>query len=174
MRLDRRAIAVDPLSASAYFSLGIHAYHAGQADEANRDIQKTLDLNPEANGAHLMLALIYLDRRNTLQALAEVQQEREPVSRLQGQTLAYAALKRNDESKAALQEMIDRFQAGGAFQIAQTYGFLGDTELACEWLERAYVQHDLGLPFLKEEPAFKQLEGKPRYTALIRKLRLPA
>ena len=42
-----------------------------------------------------------------------------------------------------------------------------------EWLERAYKQRDTGLPSLNTDPLFKNLRHDPRYTKLLKKMRLP-
>jgi hypothetical protein len=41
-----------------------------------------------------------------------------------------------------------------------------------QWLERAYVQHDAGLTFVKTDPLFKRIRRDTRYAALLKKLKL--
>jgi hypothetical protein len=85
----------------------------------------------------------------------------------------YRATGRDKESDAALEELIGKFQGESDFQIAQVYGFQGDRERTFQWLERAYVQRDPGLPFVKGDPAFEKNKDDPRYAALLKKMRLP-
>lgn len=61
----------------------------------------------------------------------------------------------------------------GAFQIAEAHAFLGETDAALDWLERAYRQHDAGLSMIKGDPLLRRLAGDPRHAALLRRLRLP-
>jgi hypothetical protein len=42
-----------------------------------------------------------------------------------------------------------------------------------EWLERAYAQRDGALPNIKFVPTLDSLRSDPRYSALLRKLKLP-
>ena len=100
--------------------------------------------------------------------------EREPELewRLQGLALAYHALGRKKESDAALAELIEKYHADWAFQIAEVYAFRGESDKAFEWLERAYAQRDGGLADLKGDPLLKSLERDPRY-AFLQKMRLP-
>ena len=42
-----------------------------------------------------------------------------------------------------------------------------------EWLDRAYQQHDSGLPSLKTDGLFKGLRQNPRYIELLKKMALP-
>ncbi len=53
------------------------------------------------------------------------------------------------------------------------YAFRGETDRAFEWLERAYVQHDPGCALVKGDPLLKNIQNDPRYTAFLKKMRLP-
>jgi len=44
---------------------------------------------------------------------------------------------------------------------------------AFKWLKRACAQRDGGFSEMKGDPLLKNLEGDPRYSAFLRKLRLP-
>jgi len=44
---------------------------------------------------------------------------------------------------------------------------------AFEWLEEAYRLRDGGLANMKGDPLLKNLEHDPRYTAFLKKMRLP-
>jgi tetratricopeptide (TPR) repeat protein len=99
--------------------------------------------------------------------------EPHPGYHLQGLALAYHALGRNRESDAALKELIAKFQADSAFQIAEVYAFRGEADGAFEWLERAYSQHDSGVTETKGDPLLKSLEPDARYPAILKKMRLP-
>jgi hypothetical protein len=64
-------------------------------------------------------------------------------------------------------------QGDAAFQIAGVYAFRRDSDKAFEWLERAYAQRDGGLTALKASPLLARLRADPRYTALLKTMRLP-
>jgi len=135
--------------------------------------KKSLELNPEYPNSHYDLGQVYLAQAHPQEALAEMEREPEPALRLQGQALAYHALGRKKESDAALAELIKKYQADAAFQIAEVYAFRGEADKALEWLERAYAQRDGGLAEMKGDPLLKNLERDPRYAALLKRLRLP-
>ena len=59
--------------------------------------------------------------------------------------LAYYALGRKKESDAALSELIAKYHASSAYEIAQVYAFRNQSDKAFEWLDRAYAQRDPGL-----------------------------
>jgi tetratricopeptide (TPR) repeat protein len=102
-----------------------------------------------------------------------MQKETEPRYGEQGLALAYYALGKKKEADAALAEYIEKYQDGFAFQIAEIYGYRGETDKAFEWLERAYRQRDGGLAQMKGDPLLCSLEHDPRYVAFLKKMKLP-
>jgi hypothetical protein len=52
------------------------------------------------------------------------------------------------------------------------YAYRGETDLAFEWLERAYVQRDPGLGMMKVSRPFQKLRGDRRWQPFIEKMRL--
>jgi hypothetical protein len=47
-----------------------------------------------------------------------------------------------------------------------------ETDLAFEWLERAYVQRDPGLGMMNVSRPFRKLRGDPRWQPFIEKMGL--
>ena len=173
-RLYQQAVALDPLRTNSYSGLEYLLYVGGRYDEARAVQQKALDLNPQATYVHLTLAKILIIEGKQPQALAEVEKESIEWERLSGLALAYHALGREQDSNAALASLIAKYGNGGAYQIAQVYAFRGESDKALEWLGNAYKQRDPGLPELNSDPLFKNLRNDPRYTELLKKMRLPA
>jgi hypothetical protein len=60
-----------------------------------------------------------------------------------------------------------------AFEIAEVYGFRGQSDEAMHWLERAYVQKDPSLYQIKSHLALKGLAEDPRFKAFLKKMNLP-
>ena len=81
---------------------------AGQLEEAVAAFKKALELNPDN----------------------PMEQETARGWRLQGLALAYDASRRKSESDAALAELIEKFQADMAFQIAEVHAFRGEPDRA--------------------------------------------
>jgi hypothetical protein len=52
------------------------------------------------------------------------------------------------------------------------YAGRNDAENAMLWLERAYQAHDTGLLSIKHDPMLRNIEGDPRYKALLRKMKV--
>jgi serine/threonine-protein kinase len=170
LRLDRRAIEVDPLSVQAHFYLGLHASYAGHLDEAEGAFRRALELDPGHPVAHLMLGRLHIARSNPQAALEEMERETEPSFRRFGLALAYHALGRSNEADAALRELIEKDK--WSYQIAQVYAFRGEVDASFEWLGRAFAERDGGLTEITADPLLRNLEGDPRYSAFLTKLGL--
>ena len=87
--------------------------------------------------------------------------------------IVHYALGQRAQSDADLAKLIELAEKDGPYQIAEVYAFRGEKDKAFEWLERAYTERDGGLNGTKRNPLFKNIEGDPRYTAFLKKMRLP-
>jgi TolB-like protein/DNA-binding winged helix-turn-helix (wHTH) protein len=169
----KQAVALDPLRANSHLALGELMYKAGRYDEAQAALQQALDLNPQAAYVHVVLGQILIAQGEAQQALAEIEKEPSQWAQLTGQALTYHALGREQDSNAALAALIANYDTLSAYQIAQVHAYRGESDKSFEWLERAYKQRDTGLPSLNTDPLFKNLRHDPRYTELLKKMRLP-
>jgi len=131
-----------------------------------------MELSPALPAVHHDLARVYLAQQRPQEALAEIEQEPEPVWRLFGQALVYHELGNKKEADAALGEFIAKYSEDSAYQVATAYAFRGETENAFEWLEKAYIRRDPGLSDVKVDPLLSNIRGDRRYTAFLKKMRL--
>jgi serine/threonine protein kinase/lipoprotein NlpI len=173
IELRKRTVALDPLCTSCFFFLGSDLAETGQYDEANTVLQKALELDPQQGFVHFVRGRILLARGRPQEALVEMQQEPNEGLKLAGEAFVYHSLGRQQASEAALKELIASHGNDGAYQIAQVYAYRGELNKALEWLDRAYQQHDSGLPYLKSDGLFKGLHQSPRYIQLLEKMQLP-
>jgi TolB-like protein/DNA-binding winged helix-turn-helix (wHTH) protein len=173
VKLYEQAVALDPLRANSHLGLGYLLYMAGQYDEAQAELQKALDLNPQAAFAHANLGKILIAEGKPQQALAEIEKEPNDWEKLTDQALVYHALRREQDSNAALAELIGKHDTDSAYQIAEAYAFRGESGKSFEWLERAYKQRDAGLADIKVDPLLKNLRHDARYTEFLKRMRLP-
>jgi len=72
-----------------------------------------------------------------------------------------------------LRELIAKYHADSAYEIAQVYAFRNQSDEAFEWLGRAYAQRDPSLMSTKVEPLLNSLHNDPRYGTFLKKLNLP-
>jgi TolB-like protein/DNA-binding winged helix-turn-helix (wHTH) protein len=172
IKLYKQAIALDPLRANSYLSLGDDLYVATRYDEAVAALQKALDLNTQADFAHGFLGQILIAKGKPQQALVEIGKEPNEWAKLTGQVLVYHALGREQNSNAALSELIAKHATDTSYQIAQVYAFRGESDKSFEWLARAYKQRDPGITEIKTDPLLKRLSHDQRFTDLLTKLHL--
>jgi tetratricopeptide (TPR) repeat protein len=169
----RRALDRDPVNPAAYIDFGKILFYAGRREEAIRAYQEALKIDPQTKRVHYRLGCVYLTQSKTLEAVAEMEQEKHPIWGPFGRALAYHAAGRKKESDAILADLIAKYAKGGPFNIAEVYAFRGEKDLAFEWLNHAYDDRDGGLVEVKGDPLLKSLEGDPRYAALLNKMHLP-
>ena len=173
IQLDRRAVDLDPLNADSWECLAEPEFYMGQLDEAEADLKKALNLNPDVVAAHVKLSNIDVMLGRPQDVLPEIELVRYDAYRPWLYAIAYHALGRDKESDAALSKLITKYHASAAFQIAEVYAFRNQSDEAFEWLDRAYAQRDSGLIGTKVDPLFKSLHNDPRYAAFLKKLNLP-
>jgi TolB-like protein/DNA-binding winged helix-turn-helix (wHTH) protein/Flp pilus assembly protein TadD len=169
--LTQEASILDPLRTNAY--LGALLLTAGRYDEAKASVEKALSMNQKLEGAHAKLGAILLAQGHAQAALAEMDAEPGEWEKLTGQALIYHALGRTHDSDAALSKLIATHAEDSPYQIAEIYAYRGEFDQAFAWLDRSYVKRDPGLNQLKLDPLLKNLRGDPRYSDLLRKMRLP-
>jgi len=169
----RRAIELDPLSSSAWSNLAsAYFLDPSQFRQAREALDRSLAINPESSFALAALATLELLEGHAQDALS-VSGRAGEVFRQWGVAMAQHTLGNAGESQRALDELIAKYAHDSAFQIAEVYAWRGEADKAFEWLERAYVQHDGGLAFIKPDPLFQGLHTDPRYAAMLKKLGLP-
>src|SRR5216683_711604 len=172
--LARRAVDLDPLNELSWENLGQIRFSMGQLDEPVADIKKALELRSDVWNGHLFLSQIYIIQGRPQEALPEIERVQDQSDiRLYLYALAYHALGRKKEADTVLSELIAKYQAIDAYQIAEVYAFRNQSDEAFEWLDRAYAKHDDGLIETKIDPLLKILHNDPRYAAFLKKLNLP-
>ena len=170
--LARRAVEQDPLSAPAYFSLGLILWTAMRRAEAVTALGKALELAPRYAAAHAWLSIVLLQQGAHEEALAEALQEPEEWGRLFALAVIHHAAGRQPESDQALHELAEKWGDMGAYQVAQAHAWRCEAGLAFEWLERAYTQRDPGIFWTKVDPLLHSLHVDPRWAAFLRKMGL--
>jgi TolB-like protein/DNA-binding winged helix-turn-helix (wHTH) protein len=173
LQLTRRAIDLDPLNADSWEILAETKFYMGQLDEAAADSKKALELNPDVVAAHMKLSEIYVMQGRPQEALPEIDLVRYDPVREFLYAIAYHALGRKEESDAALNELITKYNGSRPYEAAEVYAFRSQYNEAFEWLDRAHAQRDTTLMLAKMDPLLKNLHGDPRFAALLKKLNLP-
>jgi len=173
LQLARRAVDLDPLNAGSWETLAETELYMGQLDQSAADTKKALEVNPDHWASLINLSRIYLLQGRPQNALPEIEHVHYAPYRAHLYALTYYALGRKKESDAALSELITKYYASNAFEIATIYAFRNQSDEAFEWLDRAYAQRDPSMMSTKLEPLLNSLHNDPRFAALLKKLNLP-
>jgi len=175
----KRAQELDPLSIIINNDLGQVFYYARQYDRAIEQLQKTLELDPNFIVAHFFLAFLYAQKAMYGKAIAEVQKAMDLSGGGDSLIVAqlgtiYSCSGRRDEAKKVLDELhgLSKKRYVSPFYIALIYMGLGQNDQAFEWLEKAYEERDHWLETLKVHPMLDSLRSDPRFTKLLKKMRL--
>lgn len=172
-QLGIEAIALDPLNADAHANLGYVVYlNSGHFVEAEQSFRRALQITPGYDVDHYLVGEALMLQGHLEAALAEFGKATPDDGQAVGSAMAYFAAGRKAESDAQLAEAIRQNATDWPQGIASVYAFRGEKDHAFEWLDRAYEAHD-HLYIIKGDPLMKNLQGDPRYKALLRKMNLP-
>jgi hypothetical protein len=70
-----------------------------------------------------------------------------------------------------LEQELEESQTEGfyPYELAEIYAQAGDTARALDWLERACIQHDFMMQYVKVAPNLQPLRDEPRYREIARR-----
>jgi hypothetical protein len=71
-------------------------------------------------------------------------------------------------------QFLSKKTSGGspAFHVAMIYAMTGRTELAFQWLEKGYTNHEVEMHWLRADRLFNPLRSDPRFQKLLNKMGL--
>ena len=171
------AINDDPLSMSVNTNSGWTMFLAGHTDEALRILRKAIRFNPDFARAHFRLGIIYEAQGHFHQAIEQFKKAIQFSSndnpyyeaRL---GVAYAEAGDTPEARQVLQVLRARARTEyiPAFTFFLIYAGLHDRQAACNWLQKALVDHSTGMPFLKEDPSLAGFRSDHRLVAVVQHL----
>jgi TolB-like protein/DNA-binding winged helix-turn-helix (wHTH) protein len=173
LQLNRRAVDLDPLNAESWESRAETEFYMARLDDAAEDAKKALELNPDVWPGHFLLSKIYLVQGRPADALPEIGRIRYDSQRAFLYAMAYHAIGQQEESDAALTELIAMDHPRSPYAIATVYAFENRSDQAFEWLDRAYDQRVGDLIGTRIDPLLKNLHSDPRYSAFLKNIHLP-
>ncbi|MDQ4122174.1 MAG: protein kinase [Acidobacteriota bacterium] len=172
------ALTLDPLSSQINTAIGNLYYWMRNPDRAIEEYRKVLDLKPNFNIARCFLAEAYVQKGDFSAALIELQKawsgaEDSIILTLTGYTEAVAG--NYGEAKRRLESLksLSKIKYVPAFEMAIIYVGLGEKEEAFKWLEKAYQEHSVWLPWLGVDPKFDEFRSDPRFQDLLNRVGLP-
>ena len=175
----KRAQELDPLSLITGADIGFALYLSRQYDRAIEQFQKTIEMDPTFVAAHARLGWTYLAKGMYEEAIAELNKavaldQRSKRSAVLG--YAYAMAGKTDEAKKIVEELRELSKQPqryvSPFDFALIYMGLGDKDQAFVWLEKTYEERPDILQHIKVSPRYDSLRSDPRFTDLLRRMKL--
>ena len=170
------ARATDPLAVAPALVLGRVFVAAGQPDRAIQQLTQVLELNPQLDLAYQQLGHAYLQKRMYPAAIAAMQRAAALSGIRDSAHLAYAYAASGART-VAQQIVTNLVNSSGTryvppYHIALAYAGLGESDIAFDWLDKAYVQRASFMSGVKVEPGFAGLRRDMRWSLLLRKMGL--
>jgi TolB-like protein/tetratricopeptide (TPR) repeat protein len=173
VRLMNDSLAIHPFYPSGQFVLGITRWRSGRLAEAEAAMRRGLQITPSYAYGHQWLAIVFVTRGQLDAALTEARLETDELGKASAFALVYSGMGRTGDANDALATVTIKAADCCAYLIGEIHSFRHETDLAFQWLDRAYTQKDSQLYAIKGDPFLRNLEGDPRYKAFLRKMNLP-
>jgi TolB-like protein/DNA-binding winged helix-turn-helix (wHTH) protein len=175
----QRIIVRDPRTASHRANLGMYLQAAGRFGEAEAELRRALELNPNfGGGVELAIVRQLILQRRFDDADAAIERLPEGELRDHGIALLAHARGRRDEADAALRHLVAQSTKDPDIRLAEVYAFRGMKEEAFRTLRGLKIAIDRDeAPLasqiwswqleLRVSPFLKPLHADPRWTALL-------
>ena len=171
-----RARALDPLSLGVRASVGSTLYIARRYADAIAELRSTMELDPGMAKSYYDLALAYAHGGSLPEAEGEIAQGLARAGRnsmLVAASGLVAAMQGNRSAAlAAATELAGRGALGSFGDLAVIYAALGDRDRAFDYLEKADQAREPYLMWAKVDPGLDPLRSDPRFSMLLRSLKL--
>ena len=171
IRLAEKAVALDPLSATAYYRLAQPLRMVGRHTESEALLRKALELSPQRILLHLVLCVNLLLSGRLAEAEREAEAEPASWARMLARILVHHAAGRSQEADAELARLEQEHATDSAYQIAMAHAYCGHTDAAFHWLDRAYADRDGGLPLARVETLMRGLHLDPRWRPFMERMK---
>ena len=170
-----RAYALDPLSDFMLYNFGLTLVFARAEARAEEELRRGIARSPANAFLHLLLAFARFGSGRLPEALVALERSRElaPPNQLTAlHACLLAALGDAEGARRSLVESEARAARGegSAVEVACAYHWLGDDDVAHEWLERGFEAREFWMFCLHLDPRLRRLRGTPRFDALVRRV----
>lgn len=168
-----RARELDPLSAGINAYLANRLMVARRYDQAFEAAERSIELDESRSGGHVQLGHVYAAKGQYREAIACFQDgiklgDYSPDTQIY---LGAAYAKGGERQKAlAILKQLETRKEYVSSALAVLYVALGEREKALTLLERAYLEHDSQLQFLRIDPELDPLRSEPRFEELVRRV----
>ena len=171
--IERRAIALDPMTPSFRLVSGWTEFYNGHFDKSIAMYRSALSLGESLPPAWNGISEALLDSGHPAEALASLAHGAEqPDAHRSTMARTLAVLGRTAEARKLTAELVadaSRRYVSGDY-IAAAYLALGNRDEAMHWLERANDDRSQWMLSARSDPRWRPLHGMPRFEALVAKI----
>lgn len=171
----RKAQELDPLSLGVMARVAWVLYYRREYDQAIEQCNRILRMEPRHYDALALMAVAYWNKSMFNEATTWLSKWRDACGDLPGYkallAASLAAIGRIDEAKTIMKEA-ERDPESSPVAFALYHMWLGNIDLAFEFLEKAREARALMLFDIKVDPNYDPLRSDPRFAILLQKLRL--
>ena len=162
----------DPFSVEYLQDLTRMYLYAGQYENAIEVANKVLELDPDNSSSFRHLGEAYLFSGNPQKALSYYSRlmDKNSTYAPQGYIGSLVKLGRTEEAQLKLTSLGNSITSA---KKAMCFIHLNKRDSAFLYLDKAYQEKDVYLPFIRVESHFKLLTGDPRYDDLIKRMKFP-
>ncbi len=176
---DRKGLELDPLSAQLNFFLGLGQACNGEHAEADRQMNKVLEFNPDMRIARETKGWIQLYQGNWDAAREQFEMlEPEHGYRMHKLTCLGSLFARTGKKEEAMKCLDKLLEADKRMPLPQDlsilYTYLDDKDHAFEQLSRAMDVGNGDIMMFHVKPDYEPLRDDPRFTELVSRLKLPS
>jgi TolB-like protein len=158
-----------PIEPSAFYNLGVAYVYARRLREAERSFRKVLELNKDYPGATYYLGETLLLADKPQEAL-QIWENLDGYNLSKGRALAYFDLGRQQESDAALDELISGWGEQWPSIVVDVHAYRGDIDQAFEWLDKDYEKFGAaGWGEIKLQRLPENLHNDPRWSTFLKR-----
>lgn len=172
------AAELDPLSSLIRASMGWLHYWTRQYDRAIEQSRSALAIDEDCLQAYYVLAAAACFKGSFGDAIdaarSLILRSADPLS-LAAFGLICGLAGERDQALAVLRQMQERVVSEyvPSICLAWVHTGLGEVEIALDYYERAYEQHESRVLWLRVAPTYDRLRAEPRYHQLVQKIGLP-
>ncbi|MFC1528690.1 tetratricopeptide repeat protein [Candidatus Latescibacterota bacterium] len=174
----KRAQELDPVSLIINAVVGFIFMCARQNDKALESVQIAIEMDPNFYYSYLFLGQIYVGMERWEEAI-EAFQKLMTLSGGSSFTLGYLGMAyglsgQKDKALKTLDQLNDMAKESyvSPYHQALIYMGLGDNDQALEYLEKAYLERESHIIFMKVWSVFDSLRSDPRFKSLLKKMGL--
>jgi Flp pilus assembly protein TadD len=164
------ALALDPLNPRAHRAAGTIAFASRRYDDAVRQGQRALELNPKISNANASVGDSLMQLGKLADARAAYLKEPSAMFRLRGLAALEHRAGNQPAAEKALAQLVSEVGDAAMYQQAEVMAQWGRTDDALARLERARAIGDSGLSLVATDPLLDPISKDPRFVAFVQQL----